>query len=164
MSISSSDRWPYLVLLAEVLAFWRAVLFSARYAIPWDLQGYHLPLAWFVARSLAHWEVPLWNPYTYCGIPIYANLSTQLFYPPTVALLILSNWFGGGRHLLFYLELQIVFHTLLGGCLTFKLLRRLGVSAVAALVGGTVYQLGAYFATQAQHLGAIDAAAWMPLT
>jgi hypothetical protein len=57
-----------------------------------------------------------------------------------------------------------VFHALLGGCLTFKLLRRLGVSAVAALVGGTVYQLGAYFATQAQHLGGIDAAAWMPLT
>jgi hypothetical protein len=70
---------------------------------------------------------------------------------------------GGGRHLLYFLELQVVLHALLGGCLTFKLLRRLGVSAAAALVGATVYQLGAYFATQAQHMGAIDAAAWMPL-
>jgi hypothetical protein len=152
-----------LVLLAEVVAFWRAVLFSARYAIPWDLQGYHLPLGWFVARSLARGELPLWNPYTYCGIPIYANLTAQLFYPPTLPLLILNNWVGGGRHLLYFLELQIVLHALLGGCLAFKLLRRLDVSAAAALVGATVYQLGAYFATQAQHLGAIDAAAWLPL-
>lgn len=163
MTFSRPARWPYLVLLAEVLGFWRAVLFSARFAIPWDLQGYHQPLAWFVARSLARGELPLWNPYTYCGIPIYANLTTQLFYPPTLALLILSNWVGGGRHLLYFLELQVVLHALLAGCLAFRLLRRLGVSAAAALIGGTVYQLGAYFATQAQHMGAIDAAAWLPL-
>jgi hypothetical protein len=75
----------------------------------------------------------------------------------------LSNWVGGGRNLLYFLELQVVLHALLGGCLTFKLLRRLGVSAAAALVGATVYQLGAYFATQAQHMRAFDAAAWMPL-
>jgi hypothetical protein len=163
MTVARPARWPYLVLLAEVLGFWRAVLFSGRFAIPWDLQGYHQPLAWFVARSIARGELPLWNPYTYCGIPIYANLTTQLFYPPTLALLILSNWVDGGGHLLYILELQIVLHALLGGCLTFRLLRRLGTSAAGALVGGTVYQLGAYFATQAQHLGAIDAAAWMPL-
>ena len=163
MTVARPARWPYLVLLAEVLGFWRAVLFSGRFAIPWDLQGYHQPLAWLVARSIARGELPLWNPYTYCGIPIYANLTTQLFYPPTLALLILSNWVGGGRHLLYFLELQVVLHALLGGCLTFKLLRRLGVSATAALVGGTIYQLGPYFATQAQHMGAIDAAAWLPL-
>jgi hypothetical protein len=112
---------------------------------------------------MARGELPLWNPYIYCGIPIYANLTTQLFYPPTAALLMLSNCVGGGRHLLYFLELQVVLHALLAGCLTFKLLRRLGVSAAAALIGATVYQLGAYFATQAQHMGAIDAAAWLPL-
>ena len=163
MEAPRSARWPYLVLLVEVLAFWRGVLFSGRWAIPWDLQGYHQPLAWFVARSLGRGELPLWNPYIYCGIPIYANLTAQLFYPPTVAILLLSNLVGGGRHLLYFLELQVVLHALLGGCLAFRLLRRLGVSAGAALIGGTVYQLGAYFATQAQHLGAIDAAAWLPL-
>ena len=144
MERSRSVRWPYLVLFAEVLTFWRSVLFSGRFAIPWDLQGYHQPLAWFVARSLARWELPLWNPYSYCGVPIYANLTAQLFYPPTLALLVLSNWVGGGRHLLYFLELQIVLHALLGGCLAYRILRRIGVSAAAALVGATVYQLGAY--------------------
>ena len=33
----------------------------------------------------------------------------------------------------------------------------------AALTGATIFQLGAYFASQTQHLGAINAAAWMPL-
>ena len=36
--------------------------------------------------------------------------------------------------------------------------------AAAASIGATVYQLGPFFASQTQHLGAIDAAAWLPLS
>src|SRR5205814_861791 len=39
----------------------------------------------------------------------------------------------------------------------------LGASVPSALFGGTVYQLGGYFASQAQHLGAICCGAWLPL-
>ena len=163
MTVSRADQMAVSGLVGGSAGVLARRVVTSRFAIPWDLQGYHQPLAWFVARSLARGELPLWNPYIYCGIPIYANLTAQLFYPPTLALLVLSNWVGGGRHLLYFLELQIVLHALLGGCLAFKLLRRLRASAPAALVGATVYQLGAYFATQAQHLGAIDAAAWLPL-
>jgi hypothetical protein len=38
------------------------------------------------------------------------------------------------------------------------------VSEVAGLIGASLYQLGPFFASQAQHLGAIDAAAWLPLS
>lgn len=155
--------WPYLVLLAEVLVFYRQVLFSTRYLIPWDLQYYHQPLAWFASRSLARGELPLWDPFSYCGMPVYTNLTTQLFYPPSFAVYLASNWWGDGRHLLYLLEVQIVAHVLLGGIFTLLLLRRTGAGSAASVVGATVYQLGAYFASQAQHLGAIDAAAWLPL-
>jgi hypothetical protein len=155
--------WPYLVLLAEVLAFFHKIVFSSRYLIPWDLQFYHQPLAWFASRSLARGELPLWDPYSYCGMPVYANLTTQLFYPPTVAVFLASNWIGAGRHLLYFLEVQIVAHVLLAGVFTLLLLRRIGTSDAGALVGATIYQLSAYFASQTQHLGAIDAAAWLPL-
>ena len=154
--------WPYLVLLVEVLVFYRRVLFGP-YLIPWDLQYYHLPLAWFASRSLGRGELPLWDPFTYCGMPVYANLTTQLFYPPTTLIYLVSNWWGDGRHLLYLLELQIAAHVLLGGVFALLLLRRLGTGTAAALVGATVYQLGAYFTSQAQHLGAIDTAAWLPL-
>jgi hypothetical protein len=159
---SSRRIWPLCVLLAEVLAFFRHILFYGHYAIPWDFRYYHFSQASFVARSLARGELPLWDPYTYCGMPFYANLTAQVFYPPTLAAILLSNW-TGGRHLLYFLELQLVAHVFLGGALAYWLLRRLRVGRAAALAGATVYQLGAYTASQTQHLGAVDVAAWMPL-
>jgi len=151
-----------LVLAAEVFLFWRKVLFSGHFGIPWDLPYYHQQLAWFAARSLGRGELPLWDPFTYCGIPVYANLTMELFYPPTVAVFALANLIGL-RHLLYLLEWQIALHVLAGGVFTLMLLRRMGTSTAAALAGAAVYQLGGYFASQAQHLGAVDAAAWLPL-
>ncbi len=154
--------WPLCVLAAEVLAFFRHILFYGHYAIPWDFRYYHLSQAWFVARSLQRGELPLWDPYTYCGMPFYANLTAQVFYPPSLVVILLSNW-TGSRHLLYFLELQLVAHVFLAGALAYWLLRRLHVGRAAALAGATVYQVGAYMASQTQHLGAIDAAAWLPL-
>jgi hypothetical protein len=42
-------------------------------------------------------------------------------------------------------------------------LKRLKASVGAALFGATIFQLGGYFASQAQHLGAMCGAAWLPL-
>jgi hypothetical protein len=159
---STHRAWPLLALLAEVLAFFRHILFYGHYAIPWDFRYYHLSLASLVAHSFARGELPLWDPYTYCGMPIYADLTTQLFYPPALIAILLSNWTGGG-HLLYFLELQLVAHVFLSGALTYWLLRRLEAGPAAALASATVYQLGAYMASQTEHLGAIDAAAWLPL-
>jgi hypothetical protein len=159
---ATRKAWPLLVLLAEVLAFFRHILFYGHYAIPWDFGTYHLSQAWFIARSFARGELPLWDPYTYCGMPFYANLTAQLFYPPALAAILLSNWTGGG-HLLCWLELQMAAHVFLAGAFTYWLLRRLGLERAPAVVGATIYQLGAYTASQAEHLGAVDAAAWLPL-
>ncbi len=159
---STGRAWPLVVLAAEVLAFFRQILFYGHYAVPWDFRYYHLSQAWFIARSLARGELPLWDPFTYCGMPFYANLTAQLFYPPTLAAVLLSNW-TGGTHLLGWLEWQMAAHVFLAGASTYWLLRRLGTGRAAAVAGASVYQLGAYMASQAEHLGAIDAAAWLPL-
>ena len=156
--------WPYVVLLLEALVFFRKILFQpGEFAIPWDLRYYHLPLAEFMAKSFRHGQLPLWDPFTYCGWPVYAELTTQLFYPPTVIAVLISN-LAGGRHLLYVLELQLVAHVFLGGIFAFLLARRLGAGLAAALIGASVYQLGPFFAAQTQHIGAIDAAAWLPLS
>jgi len=153
---------PFAVLLVEALAFYRHVLFHGGYVIPWDLRYYHLPIAEFVAKCFRNGELPLWNPDYYCGFPIYANITTQLFYPPTVLAIWLSN-LTGGENLLYFLEWQIVLHVFAGGALAYLLLRRLGASMAPALLGGTVFQLGCFFASQIQHMGAMNGAAWLPL-
>ena len=87
--------WPYAALLLAALAFYRKVLFQPKeFAIPWDLRYYHLPLAEFMAKSFRQGHLPLWDPFTYCGWPVYAELTTQLFYPPTTIAVLLSNLAG----------------------------------------------------------------------
>jgi hypothetical protein len=153
---------PYVLLLAEVLFFYRHVLFYDGFVIPWDLRYFHLPHASFIAESFRNGELPLWDPYTYFGRPFYANIQTQLFYPPLALTILLSNW-TGGRHLFYFLEWEVILHVFLAGVFAFWLLRRLGSDRPAALLGATVFQLGGFFASQTQHMGAVNAAAWMPL-
>ena len=87
---------PIGVLLLEVLVFYRKILFHpARFVIPYDFRGYHVPLAEFIAGSFRRGELPLWDPFQYCGMPFYADLTAQLFYPPTLATIALSNLIGG---------------------------------------------------------------------
>jgi hypothetical protein len=69
-----------------------------------------------------------------------------------------------GERTLDLLEWAMAMHVWLGGLLTYFLLRRFGVGGNAAFFGGMVFELGGYFASQAQHLGAVCAVAWMPLS
>ena len=146
-----------------MLLFWRKVVFlPGVYVVPWDLRYYHLPLAYFMAKCFRSGYLPLWDPYVYCGLPFHAVITTQLFYPPTLAA-VLASIAVGGKHLLYFLELQIVLHVLLAGIFAYHLMLRLGVGRAAALVGATIFQLGPFFVSQPQHIGAINAGAWIPL-
>jgi hypothetical protein len=162
MKLGDRLRVPYWILLIEVLFFYRQVLFYDGWVIPWDLRYFHLPHASFIAECFRNGELPLWDPYVYCGRPFSANIQAQLFYPPLALAILISNW-AGGANLLYFLEWEVVLHVFLAGLFTFWLLRRLGTSQPAALLGASVYQLGGFFASQTQHMGAVNAAAWMPL-
>jgi hypothetical protein len=162
--VSSVKRYYayILALLVEVLTFYRRVLFEHGYLFPWDFRGVHLPLATFIAASLRRGEMPLWEPYTYCGVPIFANIQAAIFYPPVLLATAASNWFGPGslpRLLVIAVAAQVFF----AGVCTFALLRRLDARPGAAFVAATVFQLGCFFAVQAEHMGAMHAASWIPL-
>ncbi len=152
---------PYALLLAEVLVFYRHVLFYPGFVFPWDIRYFHYPHAWFIAESFRNFDLPLWDPYTYFGRPFQANIQTQSLYPPLALLIVLSNLIGG--HLFYLLEVNVILHVFLGGAFTFWLLRRIGAGTPAALVGASVYQLGGFFPAQVEHMGAVNTAAWLPL-
>ena len=114
-----------LALLAEVAVFYRHVLFERGYLFPWDFRGVHLPLATFIAGSLRRGEIPLWEPYTYCGVPIFANIQAAIFYPPVLLATAASNWFGPGS-LPRLLAIAVAAQVFFAGVCTFALLKRLG--------------------------------------
>lgn len=160
---SAGGLLPFLgALLVEALLFHRRVLFSADGILPWDFRGVHLPLATLAAGALRRGEFPLWDPFTYCGNPLVANIQAALFYPPMLAAAALGAVLGPALlpRILAWLVVAQVWGA---GVCTLLLLRRLGARPAAAWTGATVYQLGCFFASQAQHIGAVQGAAWIPL-
>lgn len=155
-------RLACILLIAQPLVFYRAVLFHPHMRIPYDLEGYHLPLATYIARCARQGIFPFWDPYPYCGVPIHADITAQLFYPVTWIAILLGN-LSAGRNLFYWIEWLDPLHMIVAGLFTFALLRSLKLSVPAALFGGTVFQLGGFFASQAEHLGAICTGAWVPL-
>ena len=149
--------------LAATVLFFRGPLLMGRYYhIPYDLAEFHHPLLAFIASSLKEYGcLPWWNPYSYMGEPFFSNVQAAIFYPPTLLTAVAGNALSG-RVTVWWMGLLLAAHVLLAGVGAYRLLRALGVGFRAALAGATVYHLGAFFAAQTQHLGAICVAAWLP--
>ncbi len=154
---------PGLYFAVSTALFFRGVLFARHdFHIPYDLYDYHYPLSELIAWSLRQFgQLPWWNPFSYCGEPLSGNITTGIFYPTTLLSIVLGNALHG-RLPYRYMELQVIGHICFAGIAMYVLLRRLNCGRLAALFGGTVFQLGAFFATQTQHLGAVCGAAWLP--
>jgi len=150
-----------LLILQPVVFFWRVLVNPSKH-IPYDIYGFHLPLISYVAQCVRKGVAPLWDPYTGCGVPIHADVTAQVFYPFTWLAILAGNLSKEGK-LYYWVETLDPLHMVMAGMFTFLLLRRMGLAKPAALMGASVYQLGAYFASQAQHLGGICTGAWLPL-
>ena len=76
-----------LILLSlNALYFWR-IIFDTGSTLSFDplsggdLNGHIYPIHSFLATSLQNGELPLWNPYMFCGFPQFAEMKTGVFYP-----------------------------------------------------------------------------------
>ncbi|MBI4892592.1 MAG: YfhO family protein [Acidobacteria bacterium] len=145
----------YTFMAAAMLLFWRGVL-SSDYTVPWDFRGHHLPLAAAYADALSEGELPLWDPYTYCGRPLLANPQAAVFYPGN-ALVALA----GRKHLLRNMEWLMVSHVVLAAWLAYELARRMQLREPSAVLAGLILALGGWAASQAQHLSSILGLPWL---
>ncbi|NNE09508.1 MAG: YfhO family protein [Gemmatimonadetes bacterium] len=168
-----------LLLIAIVVAFFGPSLFGDRAELPcnpnrWDpwriaatpeeiappAVNTDCALAYYPRRAFATdrmraGDLPLWDPYTFCGQPFLANYQSALLYPVNLALYLMEplramGWF-------------VAVHFILGGFFTIELLRTLGSSRGAAIVGGIAYGISPYFMTRIGHPTFVSTAAWIPL-
>src|SRR5262249_52557803 len=149
---------PYLVLAAILaLAVWPAWLTSRALVVGGDVLLIHYP--WFVLWRdlLAAGEFPLWNPYSFSGIPAFATLQAGYGYPPHWLLtplpsIVAINWLIG-------------LHVMLAGVGTAWAAGRLGAGRAGQIVAGLAYALGSAMVARlwAGHLSFLEANAWLPL-
>ncbi len=118
------------------------------------------PFRVFAATSMAAGELPLWNPYTFNGMPFLADIQTQIFYLPLTALtLFVSN----GHLNSYWLELVNILHYVLAGAGMFYLAKSFNVRQIPALFAGVTYAFSGFMVTHAIHQVMITLVAWYPL-
>ena len=92
-------------------------------------------LGHLAASDWVHGTVPWWNPYEGLGAPLAGEMQAAALFPPVLLELLKEG--------------VLYFHLLLeaaAGVATYLLLRRLGVTPLAALVGGVAFGLNGTFA------------------
>ncbi len=152
--------WQAITILALlVVIFFREILLGA--AFLWeDFLYFSYPVRNFAATSVAMGSMPLWNPYTFNGMPFLADIQTTVFYLPCM---LLSLFTAGGRLGFYWLELMQVAHYVLAGACMFYLARSFGLRNLPALFSGAAYMLSGFMIVHAIHQQIITMVAWYPL-
>jgi hypothetical protein len=129
--------------------------------IPYDLNGFHYPLADYAFQSLRHGRFPLWDPTIYAGMSFVGNIQAALFYPPTWLMFLFSL----GRERLSYQAMEDVqiLHIWLGFFLCYLWLRGKRLQALPCVLGAGVFAFSGYVCTQLQHFGLVGGYIWIPL-
>ena len=133
-----------------------------RVHIPFDLEGFHFPLADYAYQAIHQGRFPQWDPTIYSGLSFTGNIQAGLFYPPTW----LMFAFNMGRSKLTYqgLEDLTLAHVWIAFLLCYIWLRHeKGLHTLACVLGASVFAFSGYMLMQLQHFGLVAGYAWMPL-
>ena len=141
-------------LLGLVVFLFHDIVFTGRVLYEWDIHLlWHAQAAAF-ARALAEGSLPLWNPHASFGLPMLADPNSQVFYPPTWLLLVVSP-----------LDLHgplVLGHLLWSAAGAFWLFRRLGLSAGAAFTGAGCWTASGPLLSLVPFFNHFASAAWIP--
>lgn len=99
------------------------------------LQTY--PWRYEVIKSFKNGEIPLWNPYSFSGQPLLANLQSAVFSAFNLTFLIFPFAFAWG--------LNIIFISILTGIFMFLFLRELNLSEPASFFGGFLLPFSGFY-------------------
>ncbi len=113
------------------------------------------------AEMLLQGEFPLWNPLANSGHPLLADPQVAVYYPPSLATVLLSARNGFS---VFALELEAVFHFCLAALFTFAFARRVLGHRGGALVAALGFTFGGYLTGYpALQLAILRTVVWLPL-
>ena len=141
------------ITLAPILYFLPALLAHLVLG-PDDGVLFNVPLRVTTANLLRAGELPLWNPYIFGGMPLFATAQGGLLFP--------LNWF----YLLFSpamaTNLMVVSTYMVAGLGAFLFARKTGSSVAGAFVSGLVWQMGGFLIAQISHINIAHTAALLP--
>ena len=154
MKQQRSTYFDSLILLAVlVVALWPLVFGMA--VMKWDAMDLYLPWKYFITDMLSQNQLPLWNPFINAGFSQMGDPGT--WYPVSWGVAALFGGYSMGS-----LHFEYLLHLYLGGLGFYFLLKQFGLARVALLSCATGYMLSGVMIGNAQHLGWVVSAAWLP--
>jgi len=120
-----------------------------------DLSLYFYPLRHLMVEMVKSGQLPLWNPYIYCGIPFLATLQSGFLYPFSILFYILPfnlgfNWF-------------IILHYFLAAVFTYHLAKHYGIERAGAVASGIIFAFSGYLLSVSNMNTTLTSVIWLPL-
>ncbi len=133
-----------------------AALFADGIWVFRDAGHYYYPLYQFTGQQLAVGAPALWNPYENLGVPLAANPTSALFYPPA--------WiFASPIDPAWEYQLYVLGHVILALATSYTLARRWNASPAASTAAAISYAFCGNVLYQTCNVVFLVSAAWMPL-
>lgn len=120
-----------------------------------DLTDMYVTREYFVVAAYRDGEMPLWNPYTMAGHPIYADGVTRALSPFLLFYKLFDVPLG--------YSLARIAELMLAAIFMYIFLVAIGVSARGALIGALVFELSAHALLHLTGLGWFGGLMWLPL-
>ena len=123
-----SSRLIFLLWIAGLIFIHRYLLFGT-VEVGRDLFRLFIPEAAYLRERLLKGEIPLWNPHVRLGQPFAATLTSEVFYPPHVLLVLLFGPLWG-------IQASLIFHAGLASAGAYFASRRLGAGRWGGVLAG----------------------------
>src|SRR6185312_14805106 len=147
-----TTRTFLLLLAAALLAAFPKVALVFNTVFYRDFGAYCYPLTFFTRESFLQGQLPLWNPYSQCGVPMMAQLGQ--WYPPLLGSFFLPMPWA--------VNFLILLHLFWGGVGMFWLVRRWNCGNLAAAIAAFAFVFNGVTLSSLIWLTYIVALAWLP--
>jgi len=152
--------WQCIGLLGILVGIFFAPFLVGRAFLWEDFVYQWYPFRQFAASTLARGELPLWNPYTFNGMPFLAEIQTEVFYLPMT---LLTLFVRDGHLDVFWLQMVNILHYWLAGAGMFFLSRSYQLRRIPSLFAGIAYAFSGFLVLHAIHQVILVVVAWFPL-
>lgn len=126
-----------------------------------DFVEYVYPTQTFAARESGLFNIPFWNPYSFNGMPFFADLQVGFFYPLHRILNLFVS--SDGTLPISILQLVIIIHFIISQINTYSLARSLGISTYSSIFSAISYSFSLILVVHVIHPMMLYHLAWFPL-
>ena len=149
------DTLVLLALAVPILLFFADPVFTGRVFHHRDFSRFFYPNYHYAAERLREGQLPLWDPYCFCGHPFMASWYPAALYPLSAIYVLLPF----DRALTAF----VVLHAYLAPALMYVLLRDLHCRRPAAALGALAFGLSGFALSTIDNPNTLTSLVWMPL-